>query len=164
MGLFGKGISDREWVGMVSPLLKILLPQLAKYDQAVHDDSWEDQIAAIESIGGSLVATVMIIKAAPSLSSSKSRQHKKDFEWALKRYMKAMLEGQRLLNTLESGLGARTQWGGMSGGAATRRANLQVSSYKMSVMSARHRLSRASEILEGDSIPAHLRPEKWKND
>ena len=143
MGLFGKRIPDRQWVETVSPLLKTLLPQLAKYDQGVFDDSWEDQIAAIESIGTDLVATVMLIKSTPSPSSSKSRQHKKDFEWALQRYIKAMLEGQRVINTLESGLGARTQWGGMSGGTATTRVNLLVSSYKMSVMSARGRLSRA---------------------
>ena len=33
MGLFGKWIPDNEWVLMLSPFLKILLPKLAKYDQ-----------------------------------------------------------------------------------------------------------------------------------
>ena len=50
MGLFGKWIPDRQRVETVSPSLKTLLLQLAKYDQAVFDDSWEDQIAAIESM------------------------------------------------------------------------------------------------------------------
>ena len=149
MGLFGKRIPDRQWVETVSPLLKTLLPQLAKYDQGVFDDSWEDQIAAIESIGTDLVAMVKLIKSTPSPSSSNSRQHKKDFEWALQRYIKAMLEGERIINTLQSGLGARTELGGMSGAMAIRRVDLLVSSYKMSVMSASHRLSRESGILEG---------------
>lgn len=124
MGLFGKRIPDRQWVETVSPLLRTLLPQLGKYDQAVFDDSWEDQIAAIERMGTDIPTTLRLIKSTPSPSSSKTRQHKRNLEWALQRYVKAMLEGERVINTLESGLGARTQWGGMTGGMAAKRVNL----------------------------------------
>ena len=143
-GHLGKRISDQQWRDTVLPSLRGLLPELAKYDEAVLGDSWEEQISAIESIEATLPAAISLIKSTPNPSSNEVRGAKKDLEWALKRYARAMSEGEKVINpaTRPHSCLEFEDWQ-----RAEKRASLLVWSYKTSVHTASDRLGRATGYL-----------------
>ena len=148
MGLFGKRISDSQWLEVVLPSYRAARPCIAQFDQAVSDDAWEEQITAIERMTSSLPPLQGLLSATPGPTSSEARRARKFLESGLRDYIKATIEGEKVIRTLASGLAARTQWGGVTGGMASRRANQLAASFKVSAMAASHKLHLAAQFLE----------------
>lgn len=162
MGLFGKRISDEKWKRAVIQGSEItggygtLQSRLEQFEQAVLDDN----LALQDTLTGMTVgkkspfgppplpALLKFVTTSPGPTSPEARKAKKQLESGLREFNKAMEQGQKVRSVLSEGLAARTQMGGMTGGMATKRADLLISSWKLLVMSARSKLIQVSEFLD----------------
>ena len=144
MGLFSKSVTDEEWLAQAKPLYNAVLPLATALNEAVANESIEDEISAVQDALHKLPVIAEAIKRLSSPTSSEARRAKKSLESAMKCYVDGIKQGARLFKDLSGGPGKRLHWGGVSSRAVAARLTFEKTVFEELVKSARKSLGEAT--------------------
>ena len=144
MGLFSKSVTDEEWLAQAKPLYNAALPLATALNEAVANESIEDEISAVQDALRKLPVIAEAIKGLPSPTSSEARRAKKKLESAMKCYVDGIKQGARFFGDLSGGPGERLQWGGVSTRAAAARLTFGKTMFEELVKSAGKSINEAT--------------------
>jgi hypothetical protein len=147
MGLFSKTINDEEWFRQVDPLYRTALPFIVSLDEAMEEESLENQFVAIQNGLNRLPIVAEAIKRIPTPTSSEARQAKKNLESAMKEYIDGMKQGAIFFKDLGGGPGERLQSGGVARRAASARLTFSKSFFENLIDSGHKHMAQASTYL-----------------
>lgn len=144
MGLFSKSVTDEEWLVQAKPLYNAALPFMTSLNEAVANESIEDEINAVKDAFPKLPVIAEAVKKLPSPTSSEACRAKKDLESAMKCYVDGIKQGAKFFADLAGGPGERLQWGGVSTRAAASRLAFGKTMFEELVKSARKSLEKTT--------------------
>jgi hypothetical protein len=144
MGLFGKSVTDEEWLAQVKPLYQAVLPLARALEGAVANESIDDEVSAVQDALHKLPTIAESIRALRAPTSSEARRAKKHLDSAAKGYADAVKQGAKFLKDLAGGPGERMHWGGVSTRAAAGRLAFEQTMFQELVKGARKPMEEAS--------------------
>lgn len=142
--MFSKSVTDEEWLAQAKPLYNAALPLATALNEAVANESVEDEINAVQDASRKLPVIAEAMKGLPSSTSSEVRRVKKGLESAMKCYVNGIKQGARFFGDLSGGPGERLQWGGVSTRAATARLTFGKTMFEELIKSAGKSLNEAT--------------------
>jgi len=144
MSFFSKRISDREWLDGVVPLYEAARPLMIALSEAARNDLVEDQLRPVQDVLQQLPIIADRMKAFPGPTSSDARQADHDLQVALRDYIRAAKEGDRLFRKLAGKVGQRLQWGGLAGRLEGASVVAQKTMFEEIVKAAEKSMSKAA--------------------
>ena len=144
MGLFGKRVSDAEWVTIAEPLYSQAAPICERFRSAMATDTLaEEEVAATGQALSELLRLHLAIKALSSPTSSGANDANKGLEKGVGKYHSAAKQAAKLIQSLQGGLGERAQLDGMAGRAAMGRVSIHQARVAADILSAWQEMGKA---------------------
>lgn len=153
MGLFGKSVSDQEWLDLIKPYYQALLPITTALNDAVANDfaqgrgSVKDEVNAIKDALSELPDFYGALKNLPSPKSSEACRAKNKMESAIKCYIDGAKQGKYFFQNELGRPGEIMRQKGVMGRVAGANLVAQRSFFLELVKSAQKSMKEASDYL-----------------
>jgi hypothetical protein len=148
MGFLSRSIPDQEWVKSARPIFELVKDSAAAFSEASRQEGVPHQSEAVGTVMLRFPSLLASLRRSPTPTSSEARKAKKDLQLALKDYLDAAKQANKLMVDLRDGLLERLTAGGMVGRAATGRITFQQTLYHEIAKKAERRLENARAFLE----------------